>query len=614
MQMKIQILFSLFWMLSIHAFGQDQQKTDLVDSLIWHHYDNRFAESEATIQNLRQLAHESQSNNYYWGETKSLQMIGEVYHILGNQDSCMHYISQSIKLSEQNDDYKQIAISQSLLGRQEQNLGNYPNAVQHFETSLKMSKSIKDTVNAAWAHYDIGWVHMLADDLDSAMIHSIYSMNFAEAIKDTQILGGTYNTVGTIHKKLGNYDKSEEFYLKCIKIYEENSKFEHSLIGAYNNLGILYRTREKYDRAMEYYEKTEAVARKYQNERALTTVWINKGSLLNDLKEYKKAQKNLVAATDLARKLNIPISLADATNNLAKTYIAQNKTDLAEPLLKEAIALSTSVGSWEKEMEAQKTATTYYQNKGNTTAAIQSMERVIALKDSLFQKDMAAQVNTLQQKYESAKQEATIQRLDAERNALNARQQLMKFGGLALLLLGGALFYAFYQRQQKEKLRLTTEKQIAIESQRNARLQLEIKSKELTTNILQLAEKNKLLFAYRTELIQISKLSNKEPKLLTDRLVRRVDLAIEDNQMWTRLTDEFKVVHGDFLNLLGSENTSFSKAEIRLIALLKMNLSSKDIAQILHISAEGVKKARQRLRKKLALDSPQNLQEYILNN
>ena len=614
MQIRIQIIITLFWILTIHTFGKTQQNSDLIDSLIWHHYDNRFAASEASIQNLRQLAQESHADSYYWGEMKSLQMIGEVYQMLGNKDSCFYYIRKSIHLSEQKDDYKQIAISQSLLGRQEKKLGYYSEAIQQFRASLNSSKIIKDTFNIAWAHYDIGWVSMLADDLDSAMVHSMHGLRYAEAIRDTQIMGETSNTIATIHKKLANYEKSKEFYLKCIKMYEENSKFEHSLIGAYNNLGLLYKSRENYDLAMEYFENTEAVARKYKNERALTTIWINKGSLLNDQQKYKKAQKNLVDATNSARKLNIPISLADATNNLAKTYIAQRKMDLAEPLIKEAITLSSDVGSWEKEMEAQETAKVYYQKKGNTTAAIRSMERVVALKDSLFQKDMANKVNTLQQKYESAKQEATITKLNAERNVLNARQQLMKFGGIAFLLLGGAFFYAYYQRQQKEKQRLATEKQMAIESQLSAQLQLEIKSKELTTRILQLAEKNKLLYAYRSELIQISKLSYKEPKLLTDRLVRRVDSAIEDNEMWTRLTDEFKVIHGDFLNSLGSEETSFSKAEIRLIALLKMNLSSKDIAQILHISAEGVKKARQRLRKKLALKSSQNLQEYILNS
>jgi DNA-binding CsgD family transcriptional regulator len=51
---------------------------------------------------------------------------------------------------------------------------------------------------------------------------------------------------------------------------------------------------------------------------------------------------------------------------------------------------------------------------------------------------------------------------------------------------------------------------------------------------------------------------------------------------------------------------------MRLIALLKMNLSSKEIADILGISADGIKKARYRLRKKMNLEDSQ-LQSYLLN-
>jgi len=58
---------------------------------------------------------------------------------------------------------------------------------------------------------------------------------------------------------------------------------------------------------------------------------------------------------------------------------------------------------------------------------------------------------------------------------------------------------------------------------------------------------------------------------------------------------------------------NMTKSEMRLIALLKMNLSSKDIADTLNISDEGIKKARYRLRKKPNLDSEDDLQAFLLS-
>ena len=66
--------------------------------------------------------------------------------------------------------------------------------------------------------------------------------------------------------------------------------------------------------------------------------------------------------------------------------------------------------------------------------------------------------------------------------------------------------------------------------------------------------------------------------------------------------DKLKAQYGDFSN-----------TEWRLISLMKMNLSSKDIANILRISTNGVKKARYRLRKKMDLASEMDLQDYLIS-
>lgn len=53
--------------------------------------------------------------------------------------------------------------------------------------------------------------------------------------------------------------------------------------------------------------------------------------------------------------------------------------------------------------------------------------------------------------------------------------------------------------------------------------------------------------------------------------------------------------------------------DLRLMALMKMNLSSKEIANILNISGDGVKKARHRLRKKIGLEPTDSLEAIIIS-
>jgi DNA-binding CsgD family transcriptional regulator len=72
-------------------------------------------------------------------------------------------------------------------------------------------------------------------------------------------------------------------------------------------------------------------------------------------------------------------------------------------------------------------------------------------------------------------------------------------------------------------------------------------------------------------------------------------------------------VHKDFNSKVMRNYPDVTNNDLRLMSLLKMNLSSKEIANILNISIDGVKKARYRLRKKLNLSTEDSLQELVIN-
>ena len=78
------------------------------------------------------------------------------------------------------------------------------------------------------------------------------------------------------------------------------------------------------------------------------------------------------------------------------------------------------------------------------------------------------------------------------------------------------------------------------------------------------------------------------------------------------IRDRFSSVHQEFLNRLRDRYGKFTKGEMRLISLLRMNMNSKDIASILGVSDQGVKKARYRLRKKMNLESDDDIQGLIV--
>ena len=72
-------------------------------------------------------------------------------------------------------------------------------------------------------------------------------------------------------------------------------------------------------------------------------------------------------------------------------------------------------------------------------------------------------------------------------------------------------------------------------------------------------------------------------------------------------------MHSGFIIKLKEKHASISNNELKLCAYLRMNLSTKEIAQLMNISVRGVEISRYRLRKKLSLATDTNLFDYLIN-
>ena len=92
-------------------------------------------------------------------------------------------------------------------------------------------------------------------------------------------------------------------------------------------------------------------------------------------------------------------------------------------------------------------------------------------------------------------------------------------------------------------------------------------------------------------------------------------LGEDDNidKEWENFTKHFDKVHSDFVASLKEKHSTITGNELKLSAYLRMNLSTKEIAQLMNISVRGVEISRYRLRKKLGISSETNLFDYLMS-
>ncbi|WP_236136485.1 two-component regulator propeller domain-containing protein [Mongoliitalea daihaiensis] len=201
------------------------------------------------------------------------------------------------------------------------------------------------------------------------------------------------------------------------------------------------------------------------------------------------------------------------------------------------------------------------------------------------------------------------------------------FLGSAVLLIG--IFNRVDRRYQKKTKIITAKQQeelnqketdLEISKQELARLQTEkleaeiqSKNKELASATMHLLNKNEFIDHTKNQLSQIIKKSkNQEVKNELEKVINSIDKNIAEDNDWEQFEIHFDQVHGDFMERFKKSFPSLSPQEIKLSAYLRMNLSTKEIAHLMNISARGVEISRYRLRKKLNLERSENLQEFIL--
>jgi len=168
-----------------------------------------------------------------------------------------------------------------------------------------------------------------------------------------------------------------------------------------------------------------------------------------------------------------------------------------------------------------------------------------------------------------------------------------------------------------ENLRLQEEMLANEEINRLKRLKykedLKHKERELAANALHIVSKNETLDSLKKSVEAVLASDKDEVQRSLKRLIQEIDGNINLDQDWEMFKMHFEEVHQGFFKRLVERYCDLNTNDLRFSAYLRLNLDAKEIARILNISVNAIEKRRYRLRKKLGLDSSDNLFEFLSN-
>ncbi|MCF0074621.1 tetratricopeptide repeat protein [Dyadobacter sp. CY261] len=462
--------------------------------------------------------------------------------------------------------------------------GHYPQSLDYLLQAEKIYRNLNEKKSLAENLNMLGELYYRTRRPQLARKQYDEALGIYKNLKQESGKAEIYGRIGHLYEKREMYDSAFYFQQKALQSYQ----LDRHIDGAakiYENIGSIYEDLEKYDSAFFYFNKAHALNAQTHNARAQVEVVNNLGDVLRKTGQFREGLKYSMQSLQLAQSNGERYQISSAYNDMAKAYNLLSRNDSAFHYLTLSRSLLNDIYSEESNKQLALLQTLYeIEKKDNEIAQLTQARRIdtlisIATVVVIILVIVVAALIISQQRLKIRNE----QKLRAQhKQVYEAQNQLMEV------------------ELKNKKL-----------EEENLKQQLETKTQELSSYTLHIIRKNQLLEDLRTKLDEMIKDDKRDQRKQIKSLSEQISEGLQDNQHWEEFRGIFEQVHQSFFDRLQLQTGPLTANDLRLIALIKMNLTSTDIATLLGISQDSLRVIRHRLRKKLNIAAGDNLSAYI---
>lgn len=381
-------------------------------------------------------------------------------------------------------------------------------------------------------------------------------------ISDRRTTGDILDTMGNFFSEIGDYQKSVEYHKISLEIAQEIQS-DKDIAYSYNNIASSYQSLGEYELSIKLYLQSIEIKERINDVRGIATSLNNIGNSLVRMEKFAESEEYFKRSIDIKRTLNQPSLLASSLIGLASVYSKQNKTQELQAVLGEVLDFAKNCDSESMLLYTKQQLSEIYAQQGNYEQAYSYLLESYQINEKQRIEQYQKRLTNLIAVFEVNRheQEATIQKIKAE--------QLQR--------------------------------------------DLDAKNNELTATALNLVKKNEVLQQLKEHIENNDKPNEAGMDSILQTIRKEINSSLADDKSWERFEEQFNLIHVDFLRTIARLYPSLSPVELRICTLLKINLSSKEIASMLCIEAKTVEVYRYRIRQKMKLEQGTNLVQHLIS-
>jgi adenylate cyclase len=286
-----------------------------------------------------------------------------------------------------------------------------------------------------------GTARAIQGDLPRSLDHYQKSLLIYEELKDEDHVAAILNNISKIHLDMTNYPLGLGSLEKARIINEKNGN-RTWLANNLNNMATAYLAMKDVPKALEYLEMALRIDEEIGDSAAMANILMNIGNIQVRQGDHGPALENLERSLALFDASNDQEGLASAHANIGNFHFQKGDNILALTNCQKALAVAETLGSVRVQLNACECLYQSYKAMGRIGPALDHYERMILLRDSMYNEENTRKITQLEMQYEFDKKEAATTAEQEKKDAVAAqelkRQKLVRNGiggGLAFALL-----------------------------------------------------------------------------------------------------------------------------------------------------------------------------------
>jgi tetratricopeptide (TPR) repeat protein/DNA-binding CsgD family transcriptional regulator len=467
---------------------------------------------------------------------------------------------------------------------------------------------MKKALNAAYETDDESLVSMIswqygsmmywAGRIEPATMYSLYAAELDERA-GRRSSSGNFTLLGDLLYRTRDYEKAIYYTKKSFEEMSDTLLMKSRIMSNQNTIALCWQRMGKYDSAFFYYDIAMRMAEELKDSAWISIISGNKGQVYFAQKNYSVAKQLLEYDHRQSKKFGELASAANSLQWVARIDLIEGKKDSALYRVKEALRLLDR-GTSSNYLENVYYATAdVYKAIGNYDSAYKYAQLYNQQHDSAERTVANSRLEIASIKLNNLQHVQTLKNLQREKDA----EKLTRNFIISIIVLITVIVMFFLNRM---RLKYRHNEQLALQQKAAAETEVAAANAELNMFKKNIIEKTDLIEKLQQQVDE--KETSIGQQTIIDELTHQTILTEDE---WEKFKSLFEKINPRFFVHLKEKSSDITIAEQRMAALMRLQLSSKQIASMLGISLDSVRKTRFRLRKRLGLSVEEEVEKWL---